>query len=75
MRVKLYREHKYVSFALSELERLIAKTDYTDDAAIAHIQGEWQRIKEMLEGHAHHEEMIVKIFPKFLRTVTGSLSN
>ncbi len=56
MRVKLYREHKYVSFALSELERLIAKTDFTDDAAIAEIRSEWQRVKEMLEGHAHHEE-------------------
>jgi hypothetical protein len=56
MRVKLYREHKYVSFALSELERLIAKTDFTDDAAIEHVQKEWQQIKEMLEGHAHHEE-------------------
>lgn len=56
MRVKLYREHKYVSFALSELERLIAKTDFTDDAALDHIQNEWQRIREMLEGHAYHEE-------------------
>lgn len=56
MRVKLYREHKYVSFALSELERLIAKTDFTDDAAIAHIEREWLRLKEMLEGHAYHEE-------------------
>jgi hypothetical protein len=56
MRVKLCREHKYVSFALSELERLIAKTDFTDNAAIVHIQSEWQRIKEMLEGHAYHEE-------------------
>jgi DUF438 domain-containing protein len=56
MRVKLYREHKYVSFALSELERLIAKTDFTDNTAIAHIQNEWQRVKEMLEGHAYHEE-------------------
>lgn len=56
MRVKLYREHKYVSYALSELERLIAKTDFTDDAAIAQIQNEWQHIKKMLEGHAHHEE-------------------
>jgi hypothetical protein len=56
MRVKLYREHKYVSFALSELERLIAKTDFTDDAAIVHIQSEWRRIREMLEGHAYHEE-------------------
>ena len=56
MRVKLYREHKYVSFALSELERLIAKTDFTNDAAINHIQSEWQRIREMLEGHASHEE-------------------
>ena len=56
MRAKLYREHKYVSFALSELEKLIAKTDFTDDAAIDHIQNEWQRTTEMLEGHAYHEE-------------------
>ena len=56
MRVKLYREHKYVSFALSELERLIAKTDFTNDAALKHIQDEWQSVKEMLKGHAHYEE-------------------
>lgn len=56
MRVKLYREHKYVSFALSELERLIAKTDFTDNAAIDHIQSEWQSIRKMLEAHAYHEE-------------------
>ena len=56
MRVKLYREHKYVSFALNDLERLIAKTDFMDDAAIDHIQSEWLLIKEMLEGHAYHEE-------------------
>jgi len=56
MRVKLYREHKYVSFALSELEKLIAKTDFMNDAATAHIQSEWQHIREMLEGHARHEE-------------------
>lgn len=56
MRVKLYREHKYVSFALSELERLIAKADFTDDAAIVHVQSEFATIREMLEGHAYHEE-------------------
>ena len=56
MRVKLYREHKYVSFVLSELERLIAKTDFTDDEAVEHLQSEWQSIKEMLQGHAQHEE-------------------
>lgn len=56
MRAKLYREHKYVSFALSELERLIAKTDFADDTAIAHVQSEWEQVKEMLEGHAYHEE-------------------
>jgi len=56
MRIKLYREHKYLSFALSELERLIAKTDFTDDAAIDRIQSEWQCVREMLEGHAYHEE-------------------
>lgn len=56
MRVKLYREHKYVSFALTELERHIAKADFTDAAAVTQIQTEWKSLKEMLEGHAHHEE-------------------
>lgn len=56
MRAKLYREHKYVSFALSELERLIAKTDFADPAGIVHVESEWQRVKELLEGHAYHEE-------------------
>ncbi len=56
MRAKLYREHKYVSFALNELERLIAKTDFTNDTALKHIQEEWHPIKEMLKAHAQHEE-------------------
>lgn len=56
MRVKLYREHKYVSFALNELERLIAKTDFTDEASTEHVRQEWRNIKEMLQGHAQHEE-------------------
>ncbi len=56
MRVKLYREHKYVSFALSELERCIAKTDFTDDEAVTQLEKHWLCVKEMLEGHALHEE-------------------
>lgn len=56
MRVKLYREHKYVSFALNELERLIAKTDFTEESALVHVQSEWQKVREMLEAHAYHEE-------------------
>ena len=56
MRVKLYREHKYVSFALNELERLIAKTDFTNDAALKIVQDAWQPLKGMLKGHAQHEE-------------------
>jgi hemerythrin-like domain-containing protein len=56
LRVKLYREHKYVSFALSELERLIAKTDFTQDSALEQIQDEWQLVKNMLKEHARHEE-------------------
>jgi len=56
MRAKLYREHKYVSFALSELERLIARTDFSKEAEIEHVQKEFASIKEMLKGHAKHEE-------------------
>lgn len=56
MRVKLYREHKYVSFALNELERLIAKTDFSSDAALTLVQEEWLSVKEVLKGHAQYEE-------------------
>lgn len=56
MRAKLYREHKYVSFALSELERRIAKADFTNNADIEYAQQEWLAVKEMLKGHARHEE-------------------
>ena len=56
MRAKLYREHKYVSFALNTLERLIAKTDFANNRALKKVQDEWQSLKEMLKGHAQHEE-------------------
>lgn len=56
MRTKLYREHKYVSFALNEMASLMAKTDFGNDAAFEHLQDEWQGLKEMLTAHAHHEE-------------------
>ena len=41
---------------MSELERLIAKTDFTDDLALQQIQQQWQSLKEMLQGHAQYEE-------------------
>lgn len=56
MRVKLYREHKYVSFALNELERLIAKADFTNAITLKKVEEEWLLIKTLLQEHANYEE-------------------
>ena len=56
MRVKFYREHKYVSAALNDLERKIAKTDFRNDQEIEEVMHEWGEILEMLQGHAEYEE-------------------
>lgn len=56
MRVKFYREHKYVSAALNNLERLIAKTDFRKNTEIEEAKAEWADLSGMLQGHAGYEE-------------------
>lgn len=56
MRYQFYREHKYVSFALNDLERLVAKTDFRNQDETQKITTEFHAVVEMLEGHAHYEE-------------------
>src|SRR3989344_4703764 len=56
MRVKFYREHKYVSSALNNLERLIAKTDFRENAEIEVARKEWTEVSNMLQEHASYEE-------------------
>lgn len=55
MRYRFYREHKYVSSALNDVERLTAKTDFRNPAARKKLQEEFEGLKEMLEGHAEWE--------------------
>lgn len=56
MRVKFYREHKYVSAALNDLERSIAKVDFRKNRQIEEAKREWDEISSMLQGHAEYEE-------------------
>ncbi len=55
MRYKFYREHKYVSFALNDLERKIAKTNFRKLEEVEKIKSEFEAIVEMLQGHAQYE--------------------
>lgn len=56
MRYKFYREHKYVSAALNDLERLIAKTDFRQHTEIENIEKEFNLLITMLKGHAQYED-------------------
>ncbi len=55
MRYQFYREHKYVSSALNELERLIARTDFCDSAALEEVKRTFEALTGMLKGHAQYE--------------------
>jgi len=55
MRYKFYREHKYVSFALNDLERHIAKTNFRALKEVKKIKSEFEEIVQMLKGHAQYE--------------------
>ncbi|HEV2524096.1 MAG TPA: hemerythrin domain-containing protein [Gammaproteobacteria bacterium] len=55
-RYRLYREHKFVSIQVSDLERFIAKVDFTDFKQIAEVKNKLGGIIELMENHAKHEE-------------------
>jgi len=56
MRYRFYREHKYVSYILSELERLIAKTDFRSKDQADKVKEALNSAKMLLQGHATHED-------------------
>ncbi len=64
-RYQFYREHKYVSFVLNDLERLIAKTDFRDADQIEKVEQEFQSMAEMMHGHAEYEN--TKLHPLLAR--------
>jgi hemerythrin-like domain-containing protein len=55
MRYQFYREHKYVSAALNNLERLIAQTDFCDPDQVGKVEKTFEDLVNMLQGHAQYE--------------------
>ena len=55
MRYQFYREHKYVSSALNDLERLIARTDFCDPDEVGDVEQLFEALAGMLQGHAEYE--------------------
>lgn len=55
MRYKFYREHKYVCAAINDVERLIAKTDFTSKAQAEKVKEAFDALIPMLRGHADYE--------------------
>lgn len=57
MRYLFYRAHKYVSAALNDLERLIAKTDFRNERQLNTVDQEFKALAGMLKGHAEYEDV------------------
>jgi len=56
MRFRFYREHKYVSYRLHELESLIAKTDFSIRSDVLTIKQQLSDLDALIKGHAMHED-------------------
>lgn len=54
-RRRLYTEHKYVTYTLSEFSRYVAKTDFSSNDQIAEVKEKFGGIKGLMHGHAAHE--------------------
>lgn len=55
MRYRFYREHKFVSAALNDLERLIARADFCSETDLAEVQRVFNTTTQMLKHHAEYE--------------------
>lgn len=56
MRYKFYREHKYISSRLNDLERLVAKTDFKNQDEVIEVSNSFNAMGELLKSHAHYED-------------------
>ncbi len=68
MRYRFYREHKYLTALLFELERRIAKTDFRVNEQLSVIQAQLQTFAELLQSHAEHEEQAIHSLLQHLET-------
>lgn len=59
MRYKFYREHKYVCAAINDVERLIAKTDFSSRINGEKVKEAFDSLVHMLKAHAHYENSIL----------------
>lgn len=56
MRYRFYREHKYVTYKLYQLEAIIARTDFNIDTQIAKVRNALAALETLMHGHAMHED-------------------
>ncbi len=54
-RRRLYTEHKYVTYTLSEFSRFVAKTDFSNNDQIGEVKEKFGGVKGLMHGHAAHE--------------------
>lgn len=64
VRYKFYREHKYVSFVLNDLERLIARTNFQVPQEVKLVTEQFKSAIELLKGHAAYEDNSLHVLLK-----------
>ncbi len=55
-RYRLYREHKFVTYTLSEFSRTVSKSDFSLTEEIQKIKDKLDDMIDLIKGHAEHED-------------------
>jgi hypothetical protein len=58
-RYRYYREHKYISFMLSEFERLVAQSNFRNKVHVDFLLDQLDGIEDLLKSHAEWEESAI----------------
>ncbi|WP_019215125.1 hemerythrin domain-containing protein [Legionella tunisiensis] len=53
---RLYREHKYITLVMNELDHKIGKTDFRDSQQVQEIASDLNNLVNLLGFHAKHED-------------------
>ncbi len=64
VRYKFYREHKYLSFVLNDLERLVAKTNFQISEELEKVADQFKAAVELLKGHAEYADNCLHVLLK-----------
>jgi hypothetical protein len=60
-RYRIYREHKFVTYTITEFTRFVSKVDFSLNANVYEVIERFNGVKGLMHGHAEHENSRIHV--------------